>query len=643
MFLFWNSSFAQNDSLKLFDNDSTALFELPVFSIRALELPKIANWQNQSIDFVTGLQASFPILIKSYGSWGSVSTLSIHGTADDQSSVLWHGIPIHSTTLGSTDLSIIPLEAMENVELITANDATNRNSSSFGGVLELNSSGRVFNPKIDSNIGIKINLGIGSNGLYSQSFKGFFQNKKIKFQSSIFNQQANNDFLYKDVYKENSPKERASNNQMKNFGFVEDIYFFTKKGIISASAWWQKKDKAIPSIMGSNGISNKNQSDKVLRISNNYDLYFKKSILNLTIGYLQDKLNYTDKINATDNEFYIDSKIDVKQFFQSMFLKQSFLNEKLIITFSDIFSFQKANVSSYTSQPSEWMSAISINADYRFKFIKINGSIKQEFRVKTSRPFFAFDIQFDETNRSTLFYKFSFAEKFRQPDLNDKYWNPGGNIDLLPEKGQTIQLEIGRILKFSKSSFRFILNPYLISIQQNIVWIPKEGIFSPSNISKTRHSGIDVIVEFKSNSNAIIGWDLTGTYNFNHSIIVDYISDKSVNGHFLPYKPRHGFKVNLNGNWKWLDLTVSNQLFGNRYIDNSNNEIFKLPNYFLLDFSIGGKWSKNGNAIGGHFSILNATNTAFQSIRSYAQPGTQFLFTINYYLQKSLKQKNEKN
>ncbi|MBL0079576.1 MAG: hypothetical protein IPP53_10855 [Bacteroidetes bacterium] len=62
-----------------------------------------------------------------------------------------------------------------------------------------------------------------------------------------------------------------------------------------------------------------------------------------------------------------------------------------------------------------------------------------------------------------------------------------------------------------------------------------------------------------------------------------------------------------------------------------------------MDINIGGKWHYKNHVIGANLSILNATNTQFQSIRSYAQPGTQFLFTLNYSIHKSLKQnKNEK-
>ena len=53
-----------------------------------------------------------PAQINTYG-LGGISTISLRGTADDQTSVFWNGIKINSLTLGSTDISLIPINAAQ--------------------------------------------------------------------------------------------------------------------------------------------------------------------------------------------------------------------------------------------------------------------------------------------------------------------------------------------------------------------------------------------------------------------------------------------------------------------------------------------------------------------------------------------------
>ena len=67
---------------------------------------------------------------------------------------------------------------------------------------------------------------------------------------------------------------------MKNIGFMQDLNFTIPRGNIKLAAWFQQKNKELPSLMGSYDSSNKNQKDEVLRISNVYNLRLKnKGIL----------------------------------------------------------------------------------------------------------------------------------------------------------------------------------------------------------------------------------------------------------------------------------------------------------------------------------------------------------------------------
>lgn len=640
VFLFWNKALGQRDTaLVSVSNDSFYLKNnfLEETVVIAKNRNTIEIYNNQSQDLNKLLQEKLPIQIKSYGSWGSISTLSIRGTSDDQSEVIWNGVPINSSTLGSTDLSLIPLEAIDCINFVVDYQSNNLNSGSFGGFLNLSTNQKTFNKVADSNFVIHISSGYGSNNFFKESLGFVFQNEKMNSNSKIFYQFAKNEFCYLDTYKENSPKVKAMHNKFKTVGFVQDFGFNLPKGNIKFAAWVQQKSKEIPALMGSYENSNKNQNDKIIRISNNYNLKLGSNEFQITGAYVQDKLFYTDKINPDDSLYYIDSKIQTKRFFQSAFLTLHPMKGNWSFIFGQLFNFQKANVNSYSYLPKEFWGALSANFDYSKDKIKIQFGIKQEISNSIQRPYFSFSIKAHSKGINPYFIGFSISEKLRQPDLNDKYWNPGGNLNLMPENGQSFDLFISKNYSIGNCDFSFKLNPYFILINNNIVWIPISGYFSPKNITKTNHSGMDLTTGIKNKGPKNIYSEWTLIYSFNHSVIQKNLVDPSNNGHFLPYRPTNVLRLNYFGNWKGLNWGISNQYVASRYTDNSNNDIFKLPSYCLMDIQIGGQFNFKNHLIEGKLSILNATNTQFQTIRSYPQPGTQFLITINYSIHKSIK------
>jgi vitamin B12 transporter len=92
------------------------------------------------------LQNFTPTQINSYG-FGGASTLSLRGTADDQTSVFWNGLKINSLTLGSTDISLIPINAANSIQIVTNASSAVLGSGNFGGAILLNNT-PIFQKKL---------------------------------------------------------------------------------------------------------------------------------------------------------------------------------------------------------------------------------------------------------------------------------------------------------------------------------------------------------------------------------------------------------------------------------------------------------------------------------------------------------------
>ena len=80
------------------------------------------------------------------------------------------------------------------------------------------------------------------------------------------------------------------------------------------------------------------------------------------------------------------------------------------------------------------------------------------------------------------------------PTFNDLYWNPGGNLDLVPESSYQIDLgqrfEAGAIFPFLDANFK--VNGYFIASDDMIRWLPNaSGVWSPSNLDKVHIYGLE--------------------------------------------------------------------------------------------------------------------------------------------------------
>ncbi len=69
---------------------------------------------------------------------------------------------------------------------------------------------------------------------------------------------------------------------------------------------------------------------------------------------------------------------------------------------------------------------------------------------------------------------------FRRPTMNERFWNPGANADLLPEKGWQIKGSVS-IMDTKENAF-LNLNCNYFELDDRIIWMPQEGIWSPKNL-----------------------------------------------------------------------------------------------------------------------------------------------------------------
>ncbi|HYE94744.1 MAG TPA: TonB-dependent receptor [Rubricoccaceae bacterium] len=94
--------------------------------------------------------------------------------------------------------------------------------------------------------------------------------------------------------------------------------------------------------------------------------------------------------------------------------------------------------------------------------------------------------------RESLHLKASAGRAFRMPTLNDRFWQPGGNAALRPERGWTVDLG----LAWSSASLRAEVSAFAARARDQIVWRPTPaGYWAPENLVRTRTLGLEATAE----------------------------------------------------------------------------------------------------------------------------------------------------
>lgn len=566
------------------------------------------------------LQFTSPVLVNNYG-LGASSTISMRGTADDHTILLWNGVPVKSNSLGSTDVSLIPVNPNDQISIVTNSASSVYGSGTFGGAILINNAADWMN-----RFNMIVRYDYGNFDSHNAALHLSTGNTKIQFQTNGYYQHATNNFIYKDVYQIDQPKVEIKNNALSNWATISTVFIKLKKSqLLQIGNWSQEKGKEIPAIMGGSLESTKFQKDFSQKNYVYYQKIFKKGLFYNRSSVVYDYQRYSD------DGYNIYSVYKTIKFSNSLNYRYYFKRPSTIDAGID-YGSDRADITEYKKPVVEYRAAFFFASKYNFKQFQFQSGLRQEVnKYKYIRPLFSFNISYVHPNKR-IFIDINYADKFRQPDLNDKYWWPGGNVHLLPEKGFTVEWNNSyQLLKLTnKDILQFSYSLYYTSIKDNIVWIPITSTFwTPENIKSTAHFGVDAKLKSQWNIHANFKINSSLIYSYNHSIITKNIN-RDVEGNFIRYKPQHTMKANLMFDDKYFSLAFNYNFISSRFSDEENNSIYKLKPYHLLDMYIAYKLSKNTFNTLFSFQINNVLNTSYETIRSYAQPLRNYVLSVQF-------------
>ncbi len=522
-----------------------------------------------------------------YGSLGAKKIISMRGSTEKQVLVMIDGRPINNPRSGDVELSTIPLDNVERIEVMRGPASSLYGSSAMGGVINIITKEP---PKKGQKTELISSLGTFRTYYeqlsYGARFKNFGYKLNTSYQSSEGHRD-NSEFYAKDLSSKLTYEFNPENKLTVNGGFYRE-----KLGIPGTITSPDLDDKQYNFKNFSDlNWDIKPWADKEIEVSvrayQNYDrLEFIETPMPL------NKDTHTTKsrgINLRHNQAVSEVYRLICGFDWNEFLNNS----------SQAAKHQYIVRAGYLENQLDLWEKLEINFgarvdDYSNFGAEISPSLNFLYRIKDG-----------------LKFNFLIARSFRAPAFNDLYWSASGssagNPNLEPEKGISGEFSIEKSFnKFLKIGLTYFRSDYknLIKWQKG-----SDNIWRPQNINSAIIQGVEQEFKIEPFDNLDIGIGYT------------YLRAKDNKTHrYLTYQPKH--KVNLSLSYHGLagfNIGLEGQ-FVDRRFDNASNTIYA-KRYYILAIKVSKDINKNLNLF---FNIKNLLNKKYQKIRDYPMPGFSF-------------------
>ena len=556
------------------------------------------------------LQQNSGLYLRQYGE-GMVASVTIRGTSAGHTAVFWNGLPVNSPSLGQSDFSLIPNEAVDQVAVHLGSTGALYGTDAIGGSVHLNSALR-FNQGHQ----VRVNQGVGSFGRINTSFSYGFSNSNWATRTRFYRNYSTNDFKYQDVTRPGLPEARATNAAVKQWGIVHDLgWNLSEFSQLSTAIWYNANDRQIQPLMGSR--AEEVQEDNQLRWVIDYRYFRGSGSLNVKGGWVKDYMLFNRSSTNETNLYFLSGEYEWNP--------MEGLNSKIGMRYTyidgDLSSYSAGEerselYSSTTYQPVDRLS-LSLNLRqslYNGEWVPFTPSLSGQVSVLKSED-------------RNLLLNAAISKSYKIPTLNDRFWIPGGNPKLDPEESLSWEAGLDYARKFrDKATLNAGLTYYRMNVDNWIIWLPQGTIWSPSNIRSVINQGLEGRLEGSyALGNLQLKADVQYAYNQARNQTMINSNDRSF-GKQLPYTPLHKMQWNLRGEKDAWEFFISQVYTGERF-DTTDNESVVDP-YTLWNIGLSRKWEvgRINGSLG--FYVFNLLDEQYQAMKLRAMPGRNYQVNV---------------
>ena len=564
------------------------------------------------------------VTVEDYGSLGAVQSLRLRGSTTEQVLVLIDGVRMNNAQSGTVDLSLVPVNSIERIEIVRGGTSALYGSDAVGGVINI-----ITRKEADGKLKLRIEngsyipqsyvTGIGVDQEEQDAEAGDLldaQRVGMQFSKPIGNTHfttsgslytADNEFVYKD---ENGDKRKRENAEIIGGDLTAALRIPLGSGDLDVKGLFVSNKKGSPGQVGLFATPNAEQKDT--RVQGTVGYY--------TDSFISDAL--TLNLNTYFNYYYLNYK-DPDAWPAPQDSKHRVYSTGIDFS-QEVLSFNFLSIVYGGNLSYDWVKSNEIGDQdriYTGVFLETPLYITGAF---TLIPMIRYDYYSDfegtltyklaanQALSSTTSLKGSISKSFRVPTFNELYWPADmfgeGNPDLGPETGYSIDIGITRA--GDRTSFDvFLFTRYMKDV---ILW--QEGsdfVWRPTNYGQGLYPGLEATIGFDVIEGLYLYTDYTFLYSFalggGNSVSDDYR---------LPLIPVHELDFGLNYRRNRFSTGFNGHLESKRYesVDNTDS----LPSYLVVD-----AYYRQGIGKATVFllSVDNVFNKQYAVVPGYPMPG----------------------
>ncbi len=608
-------------------------------NVKILGSEKIDKSNSQSVAEI--LKQVSGLEIESTGGIGSAKRISIRGSNTNQVLVLLDGIPLNNQSSANADLSKIPTNIVEKIEIYEGGSSSKFGSGAIGGAINIITKRNFKNE-------YKLNLSGGTYGYFNvePGISGNYKN--LSFYLSYNSLQSKNNYNYNTLNTTGKQIiEQRINADIKTRNFFSRLNYKYNNYFVSLNAQQFISNRGIPGKTKALTAYARSKNNSVI-LSTNAKATFDNLIVELNGSYSNNITNNTNmypdnaplkyrRYSRYDYQYRSNVEILNTTIYYTPFKWMNIIagyNGKLL-NYSDKNFLPSLNPSA--SKAKDISNGLFVHQEYKIKlpepFNKITflPSVRYDEMRISSRKLKRFEHQWSPSlslylsagKKYQVFFKSSISRSFRIPTFSDLFYQDvriEGKPDLLPEK--SLNKEIGLGWQFNNfGELKAEATYYNYTIEDMIVWkLGSFEVFRPFN-NDAEITGQNYSLNYKfPNKN------LSFTAGYTYLQPLDKNNHQTTHNKIIPYRPQHSFKSSIQFGYKNFTSKIDYRFVSKRYVTIANT--VSLPSYQVIDLTLLQKIDFDKLKTTLIFSVNNLANEHYEIIRGYPIPGREFRIGI---------------
>lgn len=585
-----------------------------------------------------------PVYIKTYGPGGTASA-SFRGTTSSHTLVLWNGLQLNSPSLGEVDFSTIPVFFTDEISLQWGSK-TSANSGGLGGVVNI-----ANNQKFNEGLILDAKQTYGSFNTWGSYLTLGYSAKNVIARVKAYRNSSDNDFTYTNIATIPHQEMKQKNADFVDYGVMPEVQIRMKNSLLTLVSWNQWSHRNYPQIMPNafNNVKEFTDND-FSRNFISYKYYWNSGRVEVKSAYFHERQNYflesytsngnpVSQMNTLNKSDVFRQVADLQQdLFKSWKLYAKIQWDSENVTSTDYDNETHVQTHGRESLQDAERKTRNILSFYA----AVDGKIYRDLDLRlTLRNDIVNDKSMGFFPTATLVYRMPFVEglsfnagyshNYRNPTLNDLYWNPGGNENLKGEDGKTIDFDINYLYDNVNFNLDFRTGLYYSKVNDWIQWVPTNyRYWMPRNVSEVLARGAEMHLKMNYRY-ALWTFSLSGNYVYSHTTDEsEYAQQYDTDGKQLIYIPKHHANAFVEVRWKTWNLNYTFEFTGERKTSMNDEEFFayQLPVYMLHHVSFG----KQLHRFRIEFKINNLLNADYQTILWRAMPGRSYEIYLEFKL-----------